>query len=540
MPVMQGLQYYNDKMLTLAEHWDEFIMSRSLKHPNIWHDRIPRGAYQLFNGLEQKTNIYRGGLPVQAGLSTWKQIGQSRKASGGDPGFDNCAPGTPHTYSYAWETVVYRGYQDEWQSEPVCLNDMKFIDFAKEQLSLIVRTGVEYGVSMLENWNREMYVYQAHLSNRCMVLASGALTFEDDATYRFKYDPFVTTTDADGNSVPYIKFDADLEVSTLNWEFLDYLRTSLADRAGEAALANEGGMPVFGLMLDYLDFERMIKANPDLREDWHYAMPSALIEGYNMGMKKYRGFALIHDARQMRFTPLKIGAGANETDDESGQMICTRVLPLRSGRAATIGNVPEPNPKYYRAEIGVGVIFMNDVLQNLFVPSIDNLGSGMTFGPAPGLTGEWKWINIPDNTGNQLGESGYFYGRFQLFPKPLLFAHDCTVFIYRRCTQALRTLCEVQGHEDVGSGAVAMAVVPVAGDFDATNRRVTLTLAKLLDAGIGDTVTINTDDGDDFTATIVSDALAPKYTFAWASGATNAPSAVTELNDTAQVTVTVV
>ena len=327
--------------------------------------------------------------------------------------------------------------------------------------------------------------------------------------------------------------------SSLNWEFLDYIRTNLADRAGEAALSVESGMPVFGLMLDFLDFERMIKADPNLREDWHYSMPAALIEGYNMGMKKYRGFALIHDARQMRFRPLKIGAGTNTGDDQTGQMIATRVLPLRAGRAATIGNVPEPNPAYYRAEIGIGVIFMNDVLQNLFVPSIENLGSGMTFGPAPGLTGDWKWINIPDNAGNQLGQSGYFYGRFQLFPKPLLFAHDCTVFAYRRCAQALKTVCQVQLRSDVGSGAVAMATVPVAADFDVTNRRITLTLAELLPGGIGAAVSINTDDGDDFVAQIAEDASAPTYTFVWASGAANAPAAETELNDPAIVTVTV-
>ncbi len=519
MPVMQGLQYYNDKMNVMAEHWDEFIMSRTLKNPNIWHDRIPRGAYQLFNGLEQKTNIYRGGLPVQAGLKTWSEIGLSRKASGGDPGFDNCAPGTPHTYSYAWETVTYKGYQDEWQSEPVCLNDMKFIDYAKEQLSLIVRTGVEYGVSMLENWNREMYVYQAMLSDRGLVMANGALGFEDDATYSFSYDPFVTTADADGNQVPYISFDADLEMSTLNWDYLDYIRSSLAERAGEAALANEGGLPIFGLMIDYLDFERMVKADADLREDWRYAMPSTLIDGYNMGMKRYRGFALMHDARQMRFRALKI---------EDGQLIATRVLPLRAGRAATIGNVPEPNPDYYRAEIGIGVIFMNDVLQNLFVPSIDTLGSGMSFGPAPGLTGEWKWINIPDNNGNQLGESGYFYGRFQLFPKPLLFAHDCTVFAYRRCAHSLRTKCAVEARSDVGTGAIALAKDAVAGDFVLANRRVTVTMASLLGAGVNDPVTVKKVDTTTFPGVILSDALAPTYVIGWVTGATNAPTAYTD------------
>lgn len=527
MPVMQGLAYYNQKMLTMAEHWDDFIMDRTMKNPNIWHDRIMRGSYELFSGLSQKSNIYRGGLPVQAGLSTWRKIGLSRKPAGGDQGYDNCAPGTPHTYSYAWETVQYEGYTDEWQSEPVCLEDLKYVDYAKEQLALIVRSGVDYGISIVENWNREMYSYFAHNAGRCVVMAEGSLQFEDSATYRFSYDPFITTTDIDSATVPYIKVPSTLKISTLNWSLLDYLRTTMADRAGEAAIGRDSGMPVFGLMIDMMDFERFVLDNANLREDFRSIPNNKLISGYDFGMKVYRGFALIHDARQMRFRFKKLGAGSNSTDDESGKAIYTRVLPLRAGRAVTIGNIPEPNPAYYRAELGVGVIFMNDVFQNLFVPSITNLGSGMSFGPAPGLTGEWKWINIPDPQSNMLGNTGFFYGRFQVFPKPLLYSSETTVFLYRRCPHALVTECAVQTSQS--TSAVTVAAAAASADVDATNRRVTLTLQSKIDAGIGDSVTV-THNGGATPMVVASDALAPTYVFAWASGASNATTTYTDYN----------
>lgn len=532
MPVMQGLQYYNDKMLTMAEHWDEFIMDRTLKNPNIYHDRIPRGAYQLFSGLTQKSNIYRGGLPVQAGLNTWRKIGLSRKPSGGDPGFDNCAPGTPHTYSYAWETIQYEGYTDEWQSEPVCLEDLKFVDYAREQLALVVRSGVDYGISILENWNREMYTYFAQNAGRCVVLAEGALQFEDVAKYRFTYDPFVTTTDVDGDAVPYLKVDKTLKISTLNYSLLDYLRVTMADRAGEAAIARESGMSIFGLMLDMLDFERFVLDDAKLREDFRYAKPQQLITGYDFGMKTYRGFALIHDPRQMRFRFLKLGAGTNTTDDQANMAIYTRVLPLRAGRAVTIGNIPEPNPAYYRAELATGVIFMNDVFVNLFVPSISDLGSGMSFGPAPGLTGEWKWINIPDPQSNMLGNTGFFYGRFQVYPKPLLFSSETTVFLYRRCPQALVTECSVQTSQS--TSAVALSADAVEADLDLTNRQVTVTLASKIDAGIGDAVTV-THGGGACAMIVAGDALAPTYVLAWASGASNAPTVYTNFTTSSTV-----
>ncbi len=522
MAVLQGLQNYNQNFLEMAEHWDDFMMERALKNPNIWHDRIPREAYELYTGLEHKMNIFRGGLPVQAGLATWSPLAISRKPSGGDPGFDNCQPGTPHTYSYAWETLSYSGYKDEWQSEPICVEDMKYVDYAKEQLAMVVRTGVDYGISILENWNREMYLYHAGLANRLMILTDGALDFESDSTYRFTYDPFLSTTDIDGESVPYITFEPNLSISTLNFAFLDYLRASMAERCGEAALMQDGGMPVFGLMIDILDFERMVKADTKLHEEFLYADPKALIDGYSLGMKRFRGFALMHDKRQARFRPKGINA--------SGKMVATRVKPLKAGRAVTIGNVPEPNPDYYKAPLGVGVLFMNDVFVNRFVPSVENLGSGMKFGPAPGLTGQWQWINIPDPVTNMLGQTGFFYGRFQIFPKPLMFSNDTTAFLYSRCPHAWSTSCEINSLDSVASAATAVApsADAVSADFDATNLRITLRMASLMDLDMNDAVSIKKVDTTSFAATVVDTSLAPVYTFAWADGAANEPTAYTD------------
>jgi hypothetical protein len=50
----------------------------------------------------------------------------------------------------------------------------------------------------------------------------------------------------------------------------------------------------------------------------------------------------------------------------------------------------------------------------------------------------------------------------------------------------------------------------------------------LLDASVGDTVTIKKADTNAFSATLISDALAPKYVFTWAADADNAPTAHTD------------
>jgi hypothetical protein len=102
--------------------------------------------------------------------------------------------------------------------------------------------------------------------------------------------------------------------------------------------------------------------------------------------------------------------------------------------------------------------------------------------------------------------------------------------LYRRCPQTWPSVCEIGTATQAASGAVAVAVTAVAGDIDATNKTVTVQLAKLLPPGatIGSAVVVKsgTDfvDADGVAARIVSDANAPTYTLGftdtvWASDA---------------------
>lgn len=525
--VNQALASYEDRLVSLAEHWSEFIQDRVAKQPNVWHDRIGRGAFPLFQGITQKTNIFRGGLGVQSGLTTWSEVGLTDKQS--NPTVDGCAPKSPQTYNVAWETVQFKGYEDAWTSAPICLEDMQYQDYAKEQLALIVRSGVDFGVSMLENFNREMYLATAVNAGHAIVLAEGMLGYQDNADLTFDYDPF---TVYGGQTFTYIKYLASLKVSTLNWGYLDFIRTSLSQRAAEAAISSESGMPVFGLMIDLLDFERAILADDARREDFRFARPEQLIAGYSMGFKTYRGFALIHDPRQARFRQYKI-----DTDDGVDYVIARRVDPEREGRSVTVGKIPEPNPEYYQAELAIGVVFMNDVFVNLFPPSVTNLGSGITFGPAPGYAGDWKWLNVVNATTNPFGQIGNFYGRYRIWPKPLLYSTECTVFLYRRCPQALSTGCAIDTKSDA-TGAIAVAEAAVSADINTTAHTISLTLVGTLpDAVLGSEVTIKKADGNSFSAIVAQDGAAPTYVFAYKHGTANEPSAHTDFTVASTVTV---
>lgn len=495
-----GVANYNQKFIDTAEHYDEFIMERANANPNIWRDRIPRGAFTLFEGLTKKSNIWRGGLGAQAGLNDWSEIKTSEV---GPPIVDACNY-TPNTFDYAWETIQYSGYKSSWQSMPICLNDIKFKVQAKEQCRLQSAQCSFITLSVWENWTREMYVKMAVDAGHAVILTDGGMDYIDDTTVRFAYDPFAV----DGDGDTYITFDANLRLSSLNMSYFDYLHSYLADQCPEAALSNKGGMPIFGLMLDLRDFEKVLVDDPALREDFRNAYPEKLIDEYPVAMKQFRGWAMIHDSRQMRFKFHHLDAG---------NAVCKRIKPQRLGRAVTIGNVPEANPEYYKAEVALGVILMNNVLINQVPPTVANMGGQMTFGATPGYNGTFVWINEYDRELNPLKDTGFFFARFEIFPKPLMYSTEAVVFIYRRCPQTWSSGCAVESSTDAVAGPVAITADAVAADVDDVNNRVTLNLAKKLAAQLGDTVTITRVTGGDLTATIVSDAMAPEYTFASAA-----------------------
>jgi hypothetical protein len=493
------------KLIQMAEHFDQFIMAHELANPSVWRDRLPKGVYELFNGTSQKTNIFRGTLGPQQGLSEWTSIEPSRKPSGNDPGSDYCSY-NPQTYTWGIETVTFSGLRTSWRSPVFCVNDLKFVDQAKTQLGLIIKAGSRVTDDVKEVFNREQYVKAAVDAGKAIVFVDGGIDYIDNSAVRFSYDPFLK----DANGDTYLTFASSLlpKISALNWSLLDSIRVYLADEAPDAAIGSDSGMPVYGLMIDLMDFEKMVYKDAELREDFRYARPQQLITGFNMGFKVYRGFALMHDPRQMRFK-IKSDNGTNVT--------ATRVVPRRATKAGTVGYIPETNPDYISAELAVGIIFMNDVIQVLVPPSVNNMGSGMVFGPAPGYNGEWTWINEYDREYNPLKEVGYFFARFEYFTKPLIYSNIATVFLYRRCPQVLSSGCLVEAGSDTDGTDVGVAVNAAEADVDTTNNTITLTLVSKLTGGLGDAITLTDDAGGSATGNIADASAAPTYTFVFSS-----------------------
>jgi hypothetical protein len=500
-------------MVALAEHlMSPLIVDYQMKHPSVFRDRIPYGKMPLYNGYSQKGYIFRGTLGPQAGVTDWSKVEPSRKPSGNDAGVNRCSY-APQTYTWGFDAITFEGLKTSWKSPTFCASEIMYQDMAGQQLEMILKAGFQITDQIKETYAREMYLKTAADAGRFSVMVEGGgLSYVDSATTRVTYNPLTATS---------LTFKTALldRLSGLNFSQLDLVHRYLEDSCPDAALSVQSGQLIFGLMIDFLDFEQMVRADDELRQDFRDARPQQLIEGFNMGFRVYRGWAIVHDPRQPRW---------NISTYDATDVTCTRVLPRRSTRAGVIGTVPETNPDYMLANLGVATVFLNSAIQILVPSAVSSIG-GMSFGPAPDFNGAWTWINIKNEDTNPLGENGYFFSRYEYFCKMLEYSQDVHVLLYKRCNQSLKTVCLAQLEPDAASVGT-LSVAPVAADFSSTLRQVTLTLGNKITAGVGDAVTVTNDAGANFAATIVDDSEAPTYTIGWLSGGANVPSAVTEVD----------
>lgn len=487
---------FNHLLLDLPQQFEKMIQSSVLAHPRWWHDRIPRGAYQLFNGTVQETRIFRGGLLKYAGLSGWSDIDPVPTATN-----NPCGTGDYETTKYGWEALQWSGKKAYWGSDPICLDSLKFSVRVQEQLAWIIEAGAEQGIQMQEVWNREFFIYQSVLFGRSFLMTS---EFNGPNSPKYVYDPFVKFGDDPGDGVadktvidkPFIVFSADVDLEPLNFDVLDQVRASLQIRCPQAAVSRGGGEPIFALAVSHDDVERYIRGNEEERKYWIEANPQALISHYGFAPNTFRRWSITNDGNQMRFKLKERIADYSTKARSYGNVgakefagkavwIAEVVDPLiESTTRVGVGGtpIPEDNPEYYTAEIAIAPIFMNQVFTNQFVPSVTTLGSGTHFGPVTGLNGKWGWVNIRDSQ-NPEGNVGKFFGKFEIVPKPEPHVFHVTSFLYRRCTQSLKSLCPA---ENVKVNVTASATSAVESATSAGEGVYTVVLTKSIpSAGAG-------------------------------------------------------
>ena len=521
--VNERLLQVDNKLIRLGEHIGDFLRPGQLKRPNAWRDLTTYGTFLPFQGEQQTSNIYRGTIGEQVGLDGWKKGEPSRRpVSGGSPAAVDRCTYDPATYDWAIESVATMGpFLRSWKSPTICIEDFYTADKAKEQFAMILKAGDQVVSDTRETFSREYYMYMASIAGRCVIATDGFNGFSGDNALQYDFDPFAV--DGDGDQTIEVPLSVLPRISTLSWSWMDYARSQLAEEVPDAAVGNNAGAPVFGAMLDVAEFEKMVYGDANLREDFRYAMPKALIDGFSMGIKVYRNIALMND-KQARWAVKSIGAS---------KAVLKRIKPMRLGRTVAIGKVPEFNPDYLNAEFANIVFYIKDVYSILVPTVLTSLGSGMNFGPAPSNNGQWTWLNIRDAVHNPLNQIGNFFCRFEYRPMPGDNATYPLVILYRRCPHTVITKCALDtdlNDLDISSATAIESIEIADGEStSATATQFLVTLSRPAELSLGDTVTLNDGTADTFTGYIASTANAPTYLVAAAAAVSGFDSTATPI-----------
>lgn len=444
---------------------DPLIEKKLIMLPRFWHDRIPRGVFELHNGLVKQRRFFRGSLYKTVGLDNWEAIDPVPTLQN-----DPCRFPKHSSVDYAWDQLAWSGMRAAWGSHPICANAFRYISDAAEQIALELEAGMEVGVRMQETFNRDFYVAQSVNFGRSYVMSH--LTHGQQDAPRFFWDPFVkfgatgssTTktaqadlvTGSDGHPHAFVVIDARVEVEPVNWTSLDRIHEMLKLRCPDAAIGTDDGEPAFGLMINNDDVVNSIESNEHMYREWLEAKPQSLIDDYKLKFKVFRNWGIVSDPTQLRF---KIKRYIESYDPEvyggvgrelSGKpvYIAIAVEPVvaeKTRKGINGGDIPTENIEYVDAELAIAPVFMNNVFTNEYETQGQvNLKNGMTFGAFPALNGQWGWVRGPQTEADPFQQTGKFYGLFLIHPRPEARVYDTMSFIYRRCKESIRARCPVE------------------------------------------------------------------------------------------------
>lgn len=470
---------FNHAMWTVLQTVDPLIEKKLVDNPRFWHDRIPRGEFQLHDGAVHQSRIFRAGLQKYYGLDEWEAIDPVPSLSN-----DPCAFPKHGTYTYGWDQLAWSGMRASWGSDPICANAFRYLKDAAQQLALILEVGMETGVQMQEVFNRDTYLSKPTDFGRSYTMTA-AFKGTAGGSPRYFYDPFVKfgangSAETKTASTAYVKkafivIDASEEIEPVNWSTLDKVHELLKLRCRDAAIGNDAGEPLFGLMINAEDVDASIEGDDRMYREWLEAKPLALIAKYNLSPKVFRRWAIVSDQNQARFKikhyiesydPKVFGGVGAELEDKA-VWIAEAVDPFiedPNNRGINGGPLPIENQEYIDAELAIAPVFMNNVLTNLFETGGVNLGSGTHFGAYPKMNGQWGWVLNPQTEADPFQQTGKFYSLYAIHQKPEPRVRDVISFLYRRCKETLRAKCPIENKRiNPYADSTAFTVVSTGG-----------------------------------------------------------------------------
>ena len=370
-------------------------------------------------GSSIKVMTYERSLPVNADTgvytpNTWTAVGENTQDSpsatppitnDGDNG-GNCVP-TALQVKFGQSLVSYNLVQTALESPDICVNDLRFPVYRKQQLANIMQILTENTSYLWIERFRDEYIRLA--GNKTVANIAGGLVTTNGATF-----PVGT-----GVKAP----DSQLTLPMLKRAYMRMIRDG-AGTSTHGAIGRENGRPVFTLILSSEASENLILLNAELRQDVRWSTKVADLLSPLGVERSYQGFYHLIDD----FAP-RYNATINGSNDVTAY---TRVYPYIAS-AATKGKKLEINPAYETATYEDVIIFHPDVFVSMVPKPITSPGGGTSFDPV-NYRGDFHWQNIRDRVTNPDGTIGYFRGVFQSGSKPIFPQYGTVIRVLRGTT----------------------------------------------------------------------------------------------------------
>jgi hypothetical protein len=392
------------------------IYTKSL-NTSAWINLAQRGAFPDEMGDVINVLTWERSLPgaLGAGLN-WTDVNtQTYFNNDGNPGNGSSTDGSPTSFANpntCLPTAVTIGFgqtvrsyglkQAAVQSPKICVHDLRFAAKRKDQLTAMFNILKDNTKWAWESYYRSAYADMAEHK----VLVTSTLANVDGAE---------TWPTPDSGTLAAMRH--------ISQGILDRIYLKLV-REGAEPWGMENGRPVYAVVLSPEAQEFLFRGIGalNLRDDFRYNNSRVNELLAPLGVERsYKGWFYLVDMFPRRFNIDLTLVGANRFKE---------ILPFTPVEA-TNGRKFVLNLDYELADIEEAYIYVREALEFQVPKAITAPGGGTAF-TAQNYMGDFRWLNIPNETTNPDGTIGFFRGVMSCATKPV--SPDlATVIRFKRC-----------------------------------------------------------------------------------------------------------
>lgn len=416
-----GLDSVNSILVNEAGRIGPDIYTKAL-NTSAWLNLAQRGSFPDEMGDVINVLTWERALPGTGANLSWTDIATQQyfnndNADGGTDGSptsfaspNSCLPSTA-TIGFGQTVRQYNLKQTAVHSPKICVNDLRFAAKRKDQLTAMFNILKDNTKWAWETYYRATYT---DLAEHKVVVRAGMTTVDGALTWAV---PTGTVDGLSGGTAITTDAHRIEAMKHFTQAILDRIYLKLV-REGAEPWGRENGRPVFACVMSPEAQEFLFRGfgAANQRDDFRYSTRVDELLAPLGVERSYKGWYHLLDMFPRRF---------NITSAAFVE------IPPFVGIEATNGRKFVLNSEYELADIEEAYVFIKEAVEFQVPKPLNAPGGGTQFNPV-NYMGDFRWVNIPNETTNPDGTIGFFRGVMSCGAKPQ--APDLAyVLRFKRC-----------------------------------------------------------------------------------------------------------